>query len=258
MLVLPVALLVLTLPGWSERQETGRVIAHETARLAAKEQRCDVGGARDLAVTMARNLGLDPADVQIALSCGSGAELPAGSEVEADVRVQMPAVRIPGVGECRILGVDGAAPGAGRPLRERPVRARGAAGTITLWLLGLCLLLFALGGISLDLWRAFSERRALAATADAAALSGASAIDELRYRESGDVVLVPALAEALARAGIARQLDHAALRDFEVHANADAVTVVVQGQVDFTLLSLLHPGSFAVRVTATATPRRSS
>ena len=33
------------------------------------------------------------------------------------------------------------------------MRTRGSRGTITLWLLGLCLMLFALGGISLDLWR---------------------------------------------------------------------------------------------------------
>ena len=54
-------------------------------------------------------------------------------------------------------------------------------GTITLWLLGLCVMLFALGGISVDLWRSFSTRRALASGADAAALAGASAIDEDRY-----------------------------------------------------------------------------
>jgi Flp pilus assembly protein TadG len=137
------------------------------------------------------------------------------------------------------------------------VRTRGSAGTIVLWMLGLCLLLFALGGISLDLWRAFSERRALAATADAAALSGASAIDESRYRQSGEVVLLPARAEALARAGIARQFDHRALRSVDVTAAADAVTVVVHGDVGFTLLGLLQPGTFPIRVTATATPRRS-
>jgi Flp pilus assembly protein TadG len=137
------------------------------------------------------------------------------------------------------------------------VSTRGPEGTITLWLLGLCLLLFALGGITLDLWRAFSERRALAATADAAALVGASAIDETRYRSSGEVVLVPAEAEARARAGIARQLDRRALRGVEVRADVDAVTVVVHGNVDFTLLSLLQRGEFAVQVTATATPRRS-
>jgi hypothetical protein len=137
------------------------------------------------------------------------------------------------------------------------VRARGAEGTITLWLLGICLMLFALGGISLDLWRGFSERRSLAATADAAALAGASAIDEARYRVSGVVVLVPALAEARARAHIARQLDRDALRAVSVRADGEAVTVEVRGEVGFTLLGLLQPGAFDVRVTATATPRRS-
>jgi len=153
--------------------------------------------------------------------------------------------------------VDCPSPRAGRSLRGIAVRVRGARGTVTLWLLGLCLMLFALGGISLDLWRGFSDRRSLAATADAAALAGASAIDETRYRASGAVVLVPALAESRARAHIAQQLDRASLRDVSVHADDEAVTVVVYGEVGFTLLGLLRPGGFAVRVTATATPRRS-
>ena len=70
------------------------------------------------------------------------------------------------------------------------------SGTITLWLLGVCLLLFALGGISLDLWRGFSARRSMASAADAAALAGASAIDEDAYRRTGVVQLDPALAES--------------------------------------------------------------
>src|SRR5882757_6312521 len=99
---------------------------------------------------------------------------------------------------------------------------RGAdSGTITLWMLGLSLLLFLLGGISLDLWRSFSERRALAASADAAALAGASAIDEGRYYQSGDIVLVPAEAESRARESIVDQLDKDALRDVEVHATTE-------------------------------------
>ena len=69
--------------------------------------------------------------------------------------------------------------------------------------------------MSVDLWRSFSERRALAATADAAARSGASAIDEDRYRTSGEIVLVPDVAEARARASIHRQLDTAALHDVD-------------------------------------------
>jgi len=138
------------------------------------------------------------------------------------------------------------------------MRARGAGGTITLWLLGLCLLLFALGGISLDLWRAFSERRSLAATADAAALAGASAIDEAQYRSTGTVVLDPALAETRAREHVARQFDLRSLRGIAVHADQEAVTVVVRGSVGLTLLGLVAPrGDLDVQVTATATPRRS-
>jgi len=128
---------------------------------------------------------------------------------------------------------------------------------VTLWLLGVCLLLFALGGISVDLWRGFSARRSLSNTADAAALAGASGIDEEMYRERGAVQLDPAVAEARARAHVARQLDVGALRGVEVRADVDAVTVVVRGEIGFTLLGVLGPGGdLPVRVTATATPRR--
>jgi Flp pilus assembly protein TadG len=130
-------------------------------------------------------------------------------------------------------------------------------GTVTLWLLGLCLMLFALGGISVDLWRGFSARRSLANAADAAALAGASAIDEDAYRASGVVELDPARAEARARAHVARQLDAGALREVEVRADRGAVTVVVRGEIGFTLLGIVDPGGdLPVRVTATATPRR--
>jgi len=134
---------------------------------------------------------------------------------------------------------------------------RDDSGTVTLWLLGVCLLLFALGGISVDLWRGFSARRSLANAADAAALAGASAIDEDAYRGSGVIQLDPVLAQARARAHLARQLDAGALRDVDVHAEGDAVTVVVRGELGFTLLAILDPGgALPVRVTATATPRR--
>ena len=134
---------------------------------------------------------------------------------------------------------------------------RDETGTVVLWLLGVCMLLFALGGISLDLWRGFSARRSLAATADAAALAGASAVDEDAYRASGVVRLDPALAGARARDHVTRQLDRAALRRVDVHADRDAVTVVVRGEIGFTLLGVLDPGGdLPVQVSATATPRR--
>jgi Flp pilus assembly protein TadG len=129
---------------------------------------------------------------------------------------------------------------------------------LTLWLLGLCVLLLTLGGMSLDLWRAFSERRALVNAADAAALAGASAIDEARYRATGDVLLEPDAALSRARASIAAQGDVRSLRLVDVDADTDHVEVTVRGDVGFSLLRLVEPGSFEVRVRSAAVPRRSA
>jgi hypothetical protein len=98
LLVLPVALLVLTFPRWSERQTTARAIAREVARRSARDGVCDRGAASDLAVTMARNLGVAPRDVRVDLTCADGTGLAPGSDVEARVTVAMPAVQVPGLG----------------------------------------------------------------------------------------------------------------------------------------------------------------
>jgi hypothetical protein len=97
-LVLPVVLLVLTFPRWSERQVTARVIAREVARRAARDGMCDVSVARALGTTMARNLGVAAGDVGVELVCADGSALAAGSDIEARVTVAMPAVQMPGVG----------------------------------------------------------------------------------------------------------------------------------------------------------------
>lgn len=97
-LVLPVTLLVLTFPRWSERQVTARVIAREVARRSARDGVCDRAGATRLGATMARNLGVAPSDVRVELACAGGAGLAPGSNVEALVTVAMPAVQVPGVG----------------------------------------------------------------------------------------------------------------------------------------------------------------
>jgi hypothetical protein len=97
-LVLPVALLVLTFPRWSERQVTARVIGREVARRAARDAVCDRGAAAALGASMARNLGVAPADVTVDLGCTDGAGLSPGSDVEARVTVVMPAVQLPGIG----------------------------------------------------------------------------------------------------------------------------------------------------------------
>jgi hypothetical protein len=98
LLVLPVALLVLTLPGWSERQVTARAIAREAGRRVARDGVCDREEAAGLGATMAENLGLSAGDVQVVLDCAPGAALVPGSDLEARVTVRMPAVQLPGVG----------------------------------------------------------------------------------------------------------------------------------------------------------------
>ncbi|MBA2438482.1 MAG: hypothetical protein H0V52_09065 [Acidimicrobiia bacterium] len=132
-------------------------------------------------------------------------------------------------------------------------------GSITLWLLGLVLMILALGGLAVDLWRGFSERRALAAVADSAAIVGAGALDSAAFRDTGEVRLDPAAAESLAARSVRQQPDTAAMTGFSATADADQVTVVVQGAVDLTLLRLLAPdrGPLRISVRATVTPRGS-
>jgi Flp pilus assembly protein TadG len=140
---------------------------------------------------------------------------------------------------------------------RRRMSAADEQGTITLWILGLCMMMLLLGGISLDLWRAFSERRALAAAADAAAVAGASAIDESWFRETGEVRLDVAEARLRAAASLRGQGDVRALHDFRVVTSSDAITVEVRGVVDFTLLHLASPGDpLEIRIQATAQPVR--
>lgn len=141
----------------------------------------------------------------------------------------------------------------------RPLLGREEEGTVTLWALGLCVMLLFLGGISLDLWRVFSERRALAGAVDAAAIAGASGIDEEAFRDAGVLRLDPERAEALAWANLAAQTDDRSLVRADVAATPEEVTVVAAGRVEFTLLSVLMPGEepFTIQVTATARPGRS-
>lgn len=142
------------------------------------------------------------------------------------------------------------------PSRRQP-RRQDESGTIVLWVLGLCVLLLAVGGIAVDLWRAADERRAIAALADAAAHAGASGIDEAAYRASGAVVLDPPRSEALAGGALASAPDAHGVTGYAVDATPEAITVAVQGQVPLTLLRLLtSEDALEVAVTSVAAPRR--
>jgi hypothetical protein len=98
LLVFPIALLVLTLPTWSERQTTARSIAREVSRVVAVAGVCDRGRAAETGHDMARNLGLSPGDVDVQLDCSPGERLARGGNVRASVTVAVPAVTIPAIG----------------------------------------------------------------------------------------------------------------------------------------------------------------
>jgi hypothetical protein len=95
-LLVPVAMLVLTLPSWSERQSTARSIAREAGRSIAVAGWCDGAHAQRVSDVMSDNLGVASRDVSVTLDCAPG-RLPRGGEVEVRVTVVMPAVSIPGI-----------------------------------------------------------------------------------------------------------------------------------------------------------------
>jgi Flp pilus assembly protein TadG len=150
--------------------------------------------------------------------------------------------------------------GADSHAGRRRLRDRGDGGQATIWVLALCIMLLAFGGISLDLWRAFSAWRALAATADAGAAAGASGIDEATFRATGGatVQLDPTVAEQRAYESLAAQQDDSEIARYQAHATTSEITVIVEGRVGFTLLRIL-PGddAIAMTVSATADPRPS-
>ena len=128
-------------------------------------------------------------------------------------------------------------------------------GTITLWVLGLCIALMFLGGLSLDLWRAVADRRELSGMADAAATAGENGVDEPSLR-NGQLRLDPARARALAL-GTLDKFPHATKLDrVEIDVTDNRLTVALRDHVDFSLLGIFMAfDQFAVEVHAASQPR---
>jgi Flp pilus assembly protein TadG len=130
-------------------------------------------------------------------------------------------------------------------------------GTALTWLLGLLMMVLALGGLSLDLWRAFSERRLVAGIVDAAAIAGASGLDEQLLRDTGEVRLDPALAAQRAAASLASHSETVDNPTITVTPDGSSITVSASRQVPLTLARLIQPqGDHRVGAEATSTPRR--
>jgi hypothetical protein len=132
---------------------------------------------------------------------------------------------------------------------------RDERGTATLWVLGLCVIVLFLGGLSLDLWRGIATRRELSAMADSVATAAANGIDEDALRADGTVRLDRARAEAIAAETLARDGRAARLRDIDVVVAGDRVDVSLEDEIPLSLLGIfVHTGPVTVRATATASP----
>ncbi|HEU5003223.1 MAG TPA: pilus assembly protein TadG-related protein [Actinomycetota bacterium] len=140
---------------------------------------------------------------------------------------------------------------------RRAIRA-GEGGFLTIWMLGLCFLLLALGGVSVDLWHVFAARQQLEGIVDAAALAGASGISPPEAQQ-GVVRLDAAQVTRLVQASVAAQLDRSALVSCcVVDLQGTEVTVSATGHASLTLLRLLSgQAQVTFDVSSTAAVHRS-
>ncbi len=150
------------------------------------------------------------------------------------------------------MGSDGVAVSGPRP---RPSKE---SGTVTLWVLGLCISLMFLGGLSLDLWRAVAERRELSSMADSAATAAANGVDVGALR-AGTLVLDPVRARSIALAALDADPHSSSLDAVDVQIVGNRVTVTLRDHVDFSLLGIFMGGRhFDIAVHAAAEPQERS
>lgn len=129
-------------------------------------------------------------------------------------------------------------------------------GSISLWILGLSILLMLFGGLMIDFWRGLALQRELSAVADSAAIAAASGIDEEAYRTDGILVLDLGRVRTLAAESIAFQEVELSGSSVALSADAAMVSVEVEGLVELGLLGVFIPDDrpLVVRATASATP----
>jgi hypothetical protein len=128
---------------------------------------------------------------------------------------------------------------------------------VTLWLVLCAMVVFALGGLGLDLWRVLDARRELVALADSAATAAASAVDaDAAHR--GELVLDVPRARQQAGAILRAHPRGFGIDAIAVDVDGASVTVSLAEEVDFALLDLLAGPGVTVRAEARAEPRRGS
>jgi hypothetical protein len=127
-------------------------------------------------------------------------------------------------------------------------------GSVTIWGLGLTLIIAAFAGLVIDTWRVFAERQDLSGMADSAAIAGATAIDIDHLNETGEVILDPVAAELRALDYLEEQDGWSAEIVYAIVGSPDGadITVALEKDVDFTLLGPLLPGEAPLHITVTS------
>lgn len=134
-------------------------------------------------------------------------------------------------------------------------RFRSERGSITIWIVGLCVMVLFLGGIGVDLWRGISIRRELSSMATAAAAAGASGLDEAQLR-AGILELDPGLANDKATLSLNSQPGRPLVDAVAIAPTPAQITVTVTRTIDVTLLGIFLPGEeLQIQASATAEPR---
>lgn len=127
----------------------------------------------------------------------------------------------------------------------------GERGSVTLWTLGLVLVVFVLGGIGVDLWRGLAAHRQVAGVVDAAAVAAGSGIDEPAWRATGALRLDPDSVAGRVEAVVS---GHDVEVSVTVAPDGSAATVRGSTTVDLTLLRLVATEPLHVDAVAVATP----
>jgi Flp pilus assembly protein TadG len=145
--------------------------------------------------------------------------------------------------------------------RAKMARVDERGDAMVIWCLGIAILLLPIGGISVDLWHAVSQERALQTAASSAADAGASGIDVPTYRAGGQAILDPSTATSLAETNLVDQTNVPPLTSppaITVAGDGGHITVTLHEDVHLTLLGIVE-GNHPIHITATgsATPRPS-
>ena len=125
---------------------------------------------------------------------------------------------------------------------------------MTLWAMGMSMLLFAVGFLALDLWSGFAARQEAAAIADSAAIAGATALDETAWR-AGNLVLDPATAQRRAAGAALAHPAWDASMAVSAAATTGGITVSISRSIPFRFIAGFVPdGTAEITVSAYAEP----